>query len=413
MSRIKVGRNDLCPCGSGKKFKKCHLAAPRRLLIPAARPEPSPIPPHVWNEIDHRTRKEQAQEQARIVEYGNIRPIIHVPDYAGNQLVVVRNRVYYSKKWNFFTDFLFDYGVWKMGKEWVEDQNTKPISGQHPLYQWRRQAYDFMKRQPLQPDGTHGVIPNGPMAACNNFYYDLYTVDDNGLLDDRLLHRLRHRDQFQGALHELFSEATCLRAGFTIIREDEQDGTRRHVEFTAVHKETSQHVLVEAKSRHRLGVLGRPGTVSSEPDFLFHRLIDNAVAKDPNNPLAIFVDTNLAAERAQRFYEPQSIDPVVPSIAMAAVIQKVQKDYGGLDPYNLLVFSNHPQHYSQDDSEAPANRWAGFISGKPRVPVYKQKALVDLMNAVNVYGNVPSKFPPLRQSSITDKDVPPQEMPSS
>jgi uncharacterized protein YchJ len=21
----KIGRNDLCPCGSGKKFKKCHL----------------------------------------------------------------------------------------------------------------------------------------------------------------------------------------------------------------------------------------------------------------------------------------------------------------------------------------------------------------------------------------------------
>ncbi|MHB8148174.1 MAG: SEC-C metal-binding domain-containing protein, partial [Vulcanimicrobiaceae bacterium] len=24
----KVGRNDLCPCGSGKKFKKCHGVAP-------------------------------------------------------------------------------------------------------------------------------------------------------------------------------------------------------------------------------------------------------------------------------------------------------------------------------------------------------------------------------------------------
>jgi preprotein translocase subunit SecA len=23
----KVGRNDLCPCGSGKKYKKCHGAA--------------------------------------------------------------------------------------------------------------------------------------------------------------------------------------------------------------------------------------------------------------------------------------------------------------------------------------------------------------------------------------------------
>lgn len=23
--RVKIGRNELCPCGSGKKFKKCHL----------------------------------------------------------------------------------------------------------------------------------------------------------------------------------------------------------------------------------------------------------------------------------------------------------------------------------------------------------------------------------------------------
>ena len=26
--RMKVGRNDLCPCGSGIKFKKCHLGKP-------------------------------------------------------------------------------------------------------------------------------------------------------------------------------------------------------------------------------------------------------------------------------------------------------------------------------------------------------------------------------------------------
>ena len=26
-SRIKTGRNDDCPCGSGKKYKKCHLQA--------------------------------------------------------------------------------------------------------------------------------------------------------------------------------------------------------------------------------------------------------------------------------------------------------------------------------------------------------------------------------------------------
>ena len=26
-ARIKTGRNDDCPCGSGKKYKKCHLQA--------------------------------------------------------------------------------------------------------------------------------------------------------------------------------------------------------------------------------------------------------------------------------------------------------------------------------------------------------------------------------------------------
>ena len=29
-----TGRNDLCPCGSGKKYKKCHLRADEALLAP-------------------------------------------------------------------------------------------------------------------------------------------------------------------------------------------------------------------------------------------------------------------------------------------------------------------------------------------------------------------------------------------
>ena len=30
---IKVGRNDPCPCGSGKKFKRCHLGHEDELLV--------------------------------------------------------------------------------------------------------------------------------------------------------------------------------------------------------------------------------------------------------------------------------------------------------------------------------------------------------------------------------------------
>jgi hypothetical protein len=373
------------------------------LVAASQRPNPpqSNLPPLFWDKIDEHFRKERLQEQFRVSTFGEIRPIIHIPDYKGWRLVAVRNRLYYSKKRNFFTDFLFEYGMSRFGKEWLEAQKTAAIVDQHPVYIWRKRAHAFMQHQKPQPDGTFVAVPNGPMAACNNLYYDLYTVDDNSLLDDHLLDRLRHRDQFQGAMHELFAEASCLRAGFTIIRENERDPGRKHVEFTAVHKATGQHVLVEAKSRHRAGVMGRTGARDASPDLKFRHLIHDAVAKDPNNPLAIFVDTNLPPDRANRFYSPRSRNPIIPSLAMASLMDKIRADYGGVDPYNILVFSNHPQHYPEDDQIAPGNHWAGFISQKARIPVYHQRALVDLFTAVNLYGNVPTHFPPDRNHKQT------------
>jgi len=66
--------------------------------------------------------------------------------------------------------------------------------------------------------------------------------------------------------------------------------------------------------------------------------------------------TNLPADRAQRFYTPQSTDPIIPSKAIAALLERIRIDYGGLDPYNLLVFSNRPQHYAEDDNTATGNQ---------------------------------------------------------
>jgi hypothetical protein len=382
---MRVGRNDPCPCGSGKKFKKCHLNVPP--IATAAHP----LPREVMEKFDRR----RLEETLREATFGKIRPIIQVPEYAGKRIVVVRGAIYWQDKgkWNFFSDFLFDYGKIKFGKEWLDAQKAAPSEQRHPLYVWQHQAYEWQLRQKPQADGTYAAVPNGPMAACNNFYYDLYTVDDNALLDADLLARLKNRDQFQGALHELFAQATCLRAGFDIIRENERDPTRRHVEFTGVHKATGQHVLVEAKSRHRAGVMGRTGERDERPDIRFRKLINDAIAKDPNNPLAIFVDTNLPPKRAEFFYALQSRDPVTPSRPMATLMEAIRKEHGGVDPYNLLVFSNHPQHYSEDDEIAPGNRWVGIIPQRARVPTYHLSALQDICTAANLYGNVPTHFP--------------------
>ena len=96
--------------------------------------------------------------------------------------------------------------------------------------------------------------------------------------------------------------------------------------------------------------MGRPGTEHINPDVRFRRLINDAVAKDPANPLALFLDTNISPERANRFYDPQSTIPLQPSRAMTSVLDQTRKEYGGVDPYNILVFSNHPQHYSRPGS---------------------------------------------------------------
>ncbi len=52
---MKIGRNELCPCGSGKKFKKCCLGNPEKQFIPMAPEQAS---------ISLRTEIERIQELA-------------------------------------------------------------------------------------------------------------------------------------------------------------------------------------------------------------------------------------------------------------------------------------------------------------------------------------------------------------
>jgi hypothetical protein len=89
------------------------------------------------------------EEMLREANFGKIRPIIQVPEYAGKRIVVVRNRIYWKdkEKWKFFSDFLFDYSKSKFGKEWLDAQNAALPEERQPIYVWQRQTYDWQKRQ--------------------------------------------------------------------------------------------------------------------------------------------------------------------------------------------------------------------------------------------------------------------------
>lgn len=329
--------------------------------------------------------EKQRREQERTARFGQIRPQISAM-WKGQRIVAVRNRLYYSDKWKFFPDFLRDYVPQVLGLDWCKAEAEKPEAERHPIITWRAQGAAFMNAQPAQPDGSRVALPCGALAAYTSFAYDLYVVHDNGGLDDELLQRLKNREMFQGARQELFAEATCYRAGFTVQHEDEKDGSTRHAEFTVRHAVTGQLFSVEAKSRHRRGVLAVPGSPDEKPDFKLGRLINDAVAKNPKHPLVIFVDTNLSFKWAERWLGRQAGN--TPSRPVQILLDGIKKEHKGVDPYAMIVFSNHPHHYAVRDLD-PRPHLLSVIAYPPKAHML---ALQSLHTAANLYGNMPMGF---------------------
>ncbi len=402
-TKRKIGRNDPCPCGSTKKFKHCCMTSPPPAAVAAARDEkpklvygaqvPSGALPDVLRDLQ---RAELVQQQWT-ARHGHIRPHISI-DYRGHKFVAAGGKLYFSgkNKWNFVSDFLFDYVPAIFGREWFEAEKAKPEPERHLVFQWRADGIRYMKAQSKQPDGSYAVsVRSGPLAAYMAFAFDLFAVEDNSRFDDLLLERLKNRDQFQGARHEVFVEATCLRAGFSIEHEDEKDRTRRHAEFTAKHKSTGQLLSIEAKSKHRPGVLGQKGipNLPRKLSLRFGTLLNDAIAKNPPHPLVVFIDTNLPFNPAERVLGRHPLNPDKPSPIMTALLDRDRKEHGGKDLYAMLVFTNHPHHYVARNEPDPSKHVLAVVPNPP-VGVKHPQALQALFQAVNQYGNIPNEFPP-------------------
>jgi hypothetical protein len=379
----KFGRNDPCPCGGGKKYKHCHGSA--RSVLPV-------IDSDLLRRAQIEIAKKEAEQRERVVSFGEIRPIISTEAW-GERIVGVGNRLY-KGDWKYPRNFLDHFLQERFGGDWTNSQNELGPDELHPITRWRTKAFEHLYRQLEGKDPNTSIEPNGFMSAYFGVAYELYVVDDNGTLDDRLLARLKHREQFQGARHELFVEATCLRAGFSVNHEDESDPSRRHVEFIATHKASGLRLAVEAKSRHRAGVVAQPGTPQPEDtaDFKFSKLLNDAIAKRPVDPLAIFIDTNLPVARAREFFGERAETPQ-PSRQLISIIDEARNRNGGTDPYNLLVFTNTPDHYGRDNDLPPHRDWIGYIAQRPAKPVSQDEVLLHLAKTSELSGNIPNTFP--------------------
>ncbi|MGH7368268.1 MAG: SEC-C domain-containing protein [Candidatus Rokuibacteriota bacterium] len=98
--RNRIGRNDACPCGSGRKFTRCHGSEGVAFRVSPA--------PSIGRDLQHRIREFEARELQRQQQQGLGRPIVSAL-FQGHRLVAVRGRLRFSKEWKTFHDFLMHY----------------------------------------------------------------------------------------------------------------------------------------------------------------------------------------------------------------------------------------------------------------------------------------------------------------
>lgn len=248
--------------------------------------------------FDQAIRRQQAQDQLRRKQQGDGRPLIEAK-LGDFQFVAIRNTLHYSKKWKTFPDFLFDYIVKVFGKEWAENELHRSGGELHPVLSWHRAVVDLQKKTQTSPGKLFETEMTGAVTCYLGLAYNLYLIDHNVELQDRLVARLRKISQFQGAYYELIAANCLIRAGFRLELEDEADDTTKHCEFSAVSPITGKKYWVEAKMRSVMGVLGKTkldGTNDGDPTAQISKHLREALRKPADGDRLIFIDVNARSE---------------------------------------------------------------------------------------------------------------------
>jgi hypothetical protein len=239
-----ISRNKPCPCNSGKKFKKC-CGDPRNAPTNRA-------PPFDIAAIDRARRQAEALRTRRLQQQGLGRPILSAP-VSGERVVVVGKRLYHSRKWVTFHDFLRDYLLGSLGADWSNAEQAKPLEQRHQILRWYAQAVAYAKPF-TNPDGVTSGPMTGAIQAFLNLAYNIYLIAHHGdgqAMADIYLQRLRSTrdDAFIGALFETYAAAAFLKAGFTLSYEETKPKSHSSVEFVATWPKTGEQFSVEVKSR--------------------------------------------------------------------------------------------------------------------------------------------------------------------
>lgn len=289
---MKVGRNQPCPCGSGKKYKRCH-----------GRPDLTPLAsPILARAIQHSREWHEAQERVRQTQQGRGKPIIGTKSNE-HQFVAVGKKLHYSKTWKTFIDFLGHFMKLKLTGEWGSAEIAKPFDERHPIMQWYDAVCRAQAKSIKNPGEPASMEMIGVLACYYGLAYALYQIEHNVELQSRMIARLKDRSNFQGAYYELMVARVLIAAGFELTLENEDDRKSQHCEFAAVSKDTGQKFWIEAKMRSVAGLLGKNSTdgvdapTAENPISHLVKHLHAALRKPADDQRIIFIDINAEMPR--------------------------------------------------------------------------------------------------------------------
>lgn len=181
------------------------------------------------------------------------RPIV-ASAVSGTTVVAVGKRIYSSPKWKTFHDFLREYLVGSLGKDWSEAELRKPLDRRNPILRWYGLAIETAKKLATEERKMISGPMTGAIRAYLNLSYNIYLIAHHGSQEmaDVYLKRLKSRrlDDFTGALFETYAAATFIKAGFKLQYEELRRRATSTVEFVATWPETGEKFSVEVKSRN-------------------------------------------------------------------------------------------------------------------------------------------------------------------
>lgn len=247
------------------------------------------IPEGVLKQLAER----QAKDAAQRAMFGAARLPITFRSH-GYRIVGVHDEIRWFPESRLFHDFLDDYSAMLLGYEWGQQQLTLPESERHPVLGWRA-ARSRLPTSAItrDADGNFSAHASAAMACWLRLGWDFFTTRDADLLTRDILQRLRSRDHFQGARHELAVVALFNRAGYDVKHVKAGKATKTP-EFIGTHG-TGLKLAVEAKARQRYGVLG--SKIGPKPDDWrvadSYHLLKNAAAKMADDPLIAVIELNL------------------------------------------------------------------------------------------------------------------------